>query len=432
MRELALYWGEQLAADLTDDAGLVRMQYDLEYLDSGSAQQLSLSLPLAKEMIEPPRPANFIANLLPEGRIRELMSRSHRIDENDDVALIERIGSECAGALTVLPKGATPSPTAPQYEPLSQHELGEYITQFQSRPVAPFRGAPIRLSLAGAQSKSAIALFNGEPHQVIHGASTHIIKPPPLANAGAPDPYPDVVLNEFICSKLAAACKLPIPDVQLLPFTTYRGGTPMHALCIERFDRLLTEHGVERLHQEDFCQALGVPPGRKYEQDDGVTLAQMLELVRSAQAVSTPAAAFTQFLRHFLFNLLIGNADAHAKNYALLYTKSGRELAPAYDLVSTMAYEQLDRGLPQTIGDCRRIDELTAASLVDGLTAAGIKPQAIHRAVQALSRSLDAALQIDPTQWLDTDADPELKEALRTIHEQLSTIIRQQCERLRS
>lgn len=430
MRELSIYRGQQQIAAVTDDSGLIRLQYIPEYLQAAHAQPISLSLPLKAEWVEPPRPGNFIANLLPEGHIRELMSRRLRIDESDDIALIEKIGSECAGALTILPGGTEPPTQDPRYEPMTPHELGNYITQFQSQPVSPFRGAPMRLSLAGAQSKSAIAIFDGQPHHVIQGASTHIIKPPPMADAGLKDAYPNVVLNEFICSKLASMCQLLIPPIQLLPFTTYRDGTPMYALCIERFDRHIIANNVERLHQEDFCQALGVPPGRKYEQYDGVSLRQMIDLVRSPDAASTPAAAFTQFLRHFLFNLLIGNADAHAKNYALLYVGAKRELAPAYDLVCTMAYPQLDRRLPQLIGRGDRIDTLSHSELVDGLGAVDVKAGAVQRALLGLARVLDSALKTDPCSWIANHGDPDLEQSIQAVHTQIAEIARTQIDRL--
>lgn len=430
MRELSIYREQQHVATVTDESGLIRFRYTPEYTLADQAQPISLSLPLQAEWMEPPRPGNFIANLLPEGHLRELMSRRLRIDESDDIALIEQIGSECAGALTILPRGTKPSTHDPQYTPLSPHELGDYITQFQSQPVTSFRGAPMRLSLAGAQSKSAIALFDGQPHHVVHGASTHIIKPPPMADAGLKDVYPNVVLNEFICSKLAAICQLRIPPVQLLPFTTYRNGTPMYALCIERFDRRNAAGNVVRLHQEDFCQALGVPAGRKYEQYDGVSLKQMIDLVRSPDAVSTPAAAFTQFLRHFLFNLLIGNADAHAKNYALLYTGEKRELAPAYDLVCTMTYPELDRRLPQRIGRSDQIDTLTNEQLVDGLLEVGVKAGAARRALQALARALDGALETDPRSWITDHADADLEDSIQAVHAQIAEVVREQTDRL--
>ncbi|WP_347376824.1 HipA domain-containing protein [Ensifer sp. Root1252] len=148
--------------------------------------------------------------------------------------------------------------------------------------------------------------------------------------------------NEYFCMRLAARLKLPVPRVEMR-----LGATAF--LLVERYDRTKTVDGkIERLHQEDFCQALSVPPELKHEAEGGPGTKRSLALID--QACARPVADRLRFIRMLIFHYLVGNADAHGKNYALLYGSDTPDLAPIYDAVCTTVYPRLSKRLAMKIG----------------------------------------------------------------------------------
>ena len=196
----------------------------------------------------------------------------------------------------------------------------------------------MRLSLAGAQDKLAVCV-EGDAIGLAKGGrpTTHILKPLIQALDGT-------VENELFCLRLAARLKLPVPAVEM------RHGGTIPFLLVERYDRALHKDGtITRLHQEDFCQALSVPPELKYEEEGGPGSERSLDLIDRATA--RPAADRLNFIRALIFHYLVGNADAHGKNYALLYHGKVPDLAPLYDIVCTAAYPRLAKKLAMAIGE---------------------------------------------------------------------------------
>jgi serine/threonine-protein kinase HipA len=203
----------------------------------------------------------------------------------------------------------------------------------------------LRLSLAGAQDKLPLVFRNGRFSLPLGNTpSTHILKP-------EPERFPGLAGNEFFCLKLAAAIGLNAVPIE---FRTI-GSKP--CVLVKRYDR--REHStsqVARVHQEDFCQALGKQPGRKYQDEGGSTVAESVALLRNWSTV--PVMDIRGFVDGLVFNLLVGNADAHGKNYSMIYEKGGRRLAPLYDLVCTLAWPELSRNLAMRIGTARHINEV--------------------------------------------------------------------------
>jgi serine/threonine-protein kinase HipA len=176
-------------------------------------------------------------------------------------------------------------------------------------------------------------------------ASTHIIKPEPAR-------FPGLVDNEAFCMSLARAVDLPVATVHK---RTTVSGNPY--LLVERYDRDVIADPIRRLHQEDICQALGRPSELKYQAEGGPTFAETVELLRSVSTV--PARDLPTFWRALAFNWLIGNCDAHGKNFSLLYDGDSPTLAPLYDLVSTRRYPELTTRLAMSIdgaGDIGEVD----------------------------------------------------------------------------
>jgi serine/threonine-protein kinase HipA len=324
---LDVYLDGMLAGKLRQSGAELIFQYVPEYLAAAINIPLSLSLPFRLEPFSPEVSHQFFANLLPEGAVRDFVAQRHRVSPDNDFGLLAAIGGDCAGAVSLYPGGERPTDRTAAYRPLSTADLEKLSAE-------PFAAAPsflsdavLRLSLAGAQDKLPAALMDGQLCLPEGGApSTHILKPRHLRFRSLPE-------NEIFCMQLAARSGLPVPATSLLP-----AGDGF--FLIERYDRRREPNGrIRRLHQEDFCQALEVPPARKYEAEGGPGFSPCFALLRRSRE---PIPARQRLIRWAIYNYLIGNADAHAKNISLLYDARSPALAPFYDLVCTAVYPLAD------------------------------------------------------------------------------------------
>jgi len=291
--------------------GRLNFCYAPDWLSRADAVALSASLPLQAEPFDDRKTRPFFAGLLPEGQMRRLIAQQFQVSGQNDFALLDHIGGECAGAVTFLEPGqALPVPTRnDDVQWLNDEEVVALLDELPRRPMLAGKDS-LRLSLAGAQNKLPVVFDGARIGLPRNGTpSSHILKP-------AIHAVEDSVINEGFCMALAEAMQLKpakskIHAVLDRPF-----------LLVERYDRVMDASGHrQRLHQEDFCQALGVVPEMKYQNEGGPDLAQCFELVRHAARPSAP-----QILRLFdyvIFNALIGNHDAHAKNFSLLYLHKG-------------------------------------------------------------------------------------------------------------
>jgi serine/threonine-protein kinase HipA len=320
-----------------DDGGALGFAYDRDYLDRRGARPISFSMPLQEEPHADRIVRPFFSGLLPDEGARQRLAGALGISSGNAFGLLEVIGGECAGALSLYPAGETPPPSDDEgVEVLSNDRLEELIGKLRDRPLLGGEEG-VRLSLAGAQDKLAVCV-DGENIGLAKGGrpTTHILKPFIQALDGT-------VENELFCLRLAARLGLPVPKVEM------RLAGAVSFLLVERYDRHLHEDGsITRLHQEDFCQALSVPPELKYEEEGGPGTAAAIGLIDRATA--RPAADRLGFIRMLIFHYLVGNADAHGKNYALLYRDRVPDLAPLYDVVCTAVYPRLTKKLAMAIG----------------------------------------------------------------------------------
>lgn len=309
---------------------------------------LSVSLPPKEGWFTPAQTAPFFEGLLPEGSARGEVAKRFGLSDEDGFGLLAAIGAECAGAVTIAPEEEEGAASA-QLRPLSQEELEAMVAELPNHPlgVSPEPGG-MRLSLGGVQSKLVLArTAPGEYAVPLGGApSTCLIKP----DFGH---YEDLASNEHFCMRVAAAVGLEAAETEL----TRIGSVP--CLHVERFDRRRRpDGGVTRIHQEDMCQALGVRPSAKYE-GGGPSAASIVSLFRGLGSARA-ARDINAFLKAFLVNFLLGNGDAHGKNFALLYDPdAGVQLAPLYDVLSTAVYGDLTDRMAMTIGgidDPDRVD----------------------------------------------------------------------------
>ncbi len=342
-RQLDVYLRDRLVGMLSqDNHGDIGFCYAPEWLGSSFAIGISQSLPLRSEPFSRRECSGFFGGILPEGEQREVIARNLGISGRNDVAMLDAIGGECAGAITFLTVGTSPPISEAHYEPLTSPDIAAKLRRLPRRPLLA-GDDHIRLSLAGAQHKLAVRISKDVVSLPLYGApSTHILKP-------AVDRFPGIVQNECLCMRLASAVGLPTANVEM------RNAENIEYLEVERYDRFLaTNDELERLHQEDFCQALGVISEHKYQNEGGPSFSDCVTLIRSACA--TPAVDVLRFTDGFIFNYLIGNNDAHAKNYSLLYTGWPRlplriAFAPLYDLVCTRYYSELSPRMAMKIDD---------------------------------------------------------------------------------
>jgi serine/threonine-protein kinase HipA len=328
------------------DNGNLQFRYDRGYLDAGGPP-LSCNLPLREEGFPHRDCLAFFGNLLPEEDVRAQLALATGISASNDYRLLERFGGDVAGAVTLLAPGeAAPAAGKGKLEPLSPEQLDRILVRLPQRPLAADEAGEIRLSLAGVQSKLPVVEIEGG-FALPHGSSlptTHILKP-------EPERFPGLVANEFFCMRLAAAVGLEVAEVER---AGTRSGLPY--LVVSRYDRDLTQEPVRRLHQEDLCQALGRPHFEKYQAEGGPAVLDAMSLIDDVS--DAPARDRPQLWLALVFNVLIGNCDAHAKSYSLLYDSRAPRLAPLYDLVSTAAYGELTQQLAMSVDGAKALDEV--------------------------------------------------------------------------
>lgn len=349
MKRLIVYLnGERIGVLDEDGSGLLEFRYAPEWTGRSDAMPLSRSLPLQIEPFRGKHARPFFAGILPDEGPRQQIAAILGISERNDFAMLERIGGECAGAVSLLPEDA-PAPTVGEtrVRELSERELEDMVTELPRRPLMAGREG-LRLSLAGSQAKIPVLIRDATIALPLGNTpSTHIIKP-------EPERFPGLVANEALCMMLARSVGLNAPPVTVRSI----GNRP--CIVVQRYDRVTGADGtVTRVHQEDFCQALGFPPERKYQQEGGSLLRDCIGLLREWSTVA--ALDIRDFLDGLIFNVLIGNADAHGKNYSILYRKSERRLAPFYDLVCTLAWPELSKTPAMKIGNSASIETITPA-----------------------------------------------------------------------
>lgn len=372
---------------LSQVGGRLRFSYLPSYLaryPSGlGATPLSWSLPLRAPAYDDAETRPFFAGLLPEGRQRRVIARTLGVTRQNDFALLDSLGGECAGAVSLLETGQEPPPIEGRLSVrwLSPSQLQKVLKELPLRPMLA-GDAGLRLSLAGAQDKLPVVLgtdgmtiglpLNGFP-------SSHIIKPAIAGLHGS-------VVNEGYCLALAGALGLEVAKARIIsPSLPDAQDMPHPYLLVQRYDRQANQ-AQARLHQEDFCQALGLAPETKYQAEGGPCVAQCFELLRSATRPSAPH--ILKLLDAIIFNALMGNHDAHGKNFSLLYTSKGTQLAPLYDLLCTAVYPRLTEKMAMKIGGKYRFSEVKARHWEQFALEASLSPALVKKRVLTIAQRL--------------------------------------------
>ena len=345
---LDVWWDRCLVGQLTQDRhGELGFVYSPDWLQRKDAPPLSASLPKRTESYTRRECRPFFGGLLPEEGQRKAAAQALGVSSGNDFALLDKLGGDVAGALQLLPPGEPPQdPHLAQPKLLDEADL---IRVLDSLPIRPLLAGEegLRLSLAGSQSKVPVVLVEGEvalpsPRQ----PTTHILK---LAIAR----FPGTTENEAFVMRLAAAAGL---DVAWVEPRVVRDRT---FLLVARYDRSTDADGhARRIHQEDFCQALAINPERKYASEGGPSFKDCFALLRRVSL--RPAVEVLKLLDAVIFNLIVGNADAHGKNFSILYEQGRPRLAPLYDLLATVAYTELSPRLAMKIGRRSTLAEMDA------------------------------------------------------------------------
>lgn len=372
-------------------------RYKLEFTEEAldvfgpGARVLSLALPFdTKAVIDAKGPgrrpvAAFLEGLLPEGNLRRHLAASLGVTTIDKLELLRAVGAECAGAVQFLPEGEVPSTGA--IRELTDDEVSRLIADLPTYHLPD--GTLPQASLAGIQDKVLLAARpDGSWGWPEGGAvSSHIIKPEPLSGAAVPH----LIQTEHWAMSVAAAAGLNAAQTGL---ETFDGRC---ALVVARYDR--TSDG-ERLHQEDFCQALGLDPDAKYEStSESERLGSRLRRLASVAAdrAIDPQAFRIDLLSAVTFNVIVGNGDAHSKNYSLLLGRHGEvSLAPLYDSAPVMYLDSRFRGTGHVINGRTDIGAVDEVDLLDEARSWGLAPRVAQSTVRSvMAKVWDAAHSID-------------------------------------
>ncbi len=347
---LAVWCFARQAGALTRTADGMEFAYAADWL-ADEMPPLSQSLPLVGRF-DAVAAAAFFGGLLPEGEPRRHLARLLGISESNDYSMLAMIAGDTAGAITLLPQGERPAPVVEDVEWLDDAGLAQLLAELPSHPMHVDADGEYRLSLAGAQDKLPVVVDASGRIGLTRGQtpSTHIIKTPI-------DRLDHTVVNEALCPMVGRQLGADVVDASA------RRVAGQEFLLVKRYDRREFADGIVRFHQEDFCQALGVPSARKYQAEGGPSLADCFVLVRRATGV--PAREVIKLLDDVALNFLVADNDAHGKSFSLLYVPESEQavLAPAYDVLSTFANRSthnLTRKMAMSIGGEYRPDYVRA------------------------------------------------------------------------
>lgn len=362
---------DRLSLTYSEDA---RAAYDV------NVPLISVSLPLLPQTYKHDRVRAFFDGLLPEGEARRMLAYDFRVAEDDTFNLLRALGRDCAGALVILPEGEPlPAPTASNPVPLTDEQVAIRLRNLATEPLGVDQ--QVRISLAGVQYKLVLSkLPTGEWALPIDGLpSTHILK---RANPR----FEHMVENEAFCLAIARHLGLRVADATL-------ANNPDPTLIVTRYDRMVVGDGqIRRIHQEDLAQALSLNASAKYEEKGGPSLKRVARLLRD---VARGSETLVELLDITFLNMVVGNADAHAKNLSLLHVEPGVvELAPAYDIMSTGYYPIASVVPGMYVNGKQSIEQVSAQDVIAEAISWGLSSDRVTARVEQLLARLPAAIEV--------------------------------------
>lgn len=411
MSVLPVYYEARTVGTIEVGAEGPTFLYDPEWLRTRGAFPLSILMPLSTRPVKAALFLPWASNLLPEGAQLRAVGLTLGASPDDVIGILSEIGRDTAGALSIGQPGSTSSG---DWKPIkNEADLERILNELPKKPfLAGDEG--VSMSLAGVQNKLGVAI-NAKNKICIptDGApSTYILKPDSEQLFGG-------VQNEALCLTLGRRCGLNVPAV-----TTGKAGKRTYFL-INRYDRIQQGDRWRRLHQEDFCQALGKPPSAKYESNQtgikGPTLAEIFALTRNAMGARDVLALLDQVI----FNIIACNTDAHAKNYSLMISGKGFSLAPTYDVMCAAAWDGITKNLAQKIDGKNRGEHLKRRHWERFATDCGLNPTQTVRRVEMLASAVirEVAAAADEVNAMPAGTHVMMKHFVEAIAKRARTVI---------
>ncbi len=373
----AVYYEHFKVGQIDTDKGGLTFQYHPRWPMTDGAFPLSLTMPLTDEAFGTEVVTPWLVNLLPENQTLVVVGRTLGVAPQDTLGLLERLGDDLAGAISI---GRPQLREQRDYDIVPDDQSLEAI--INDLPGKPFLAGEegVSMSLAGVQDKLPVAVVDGQIAIPRYGGlSTHILKPDSGHLYGS-------VQNEALCMVLARRCGLDAAPVST--------GTACERsyLLVTRYDRKDARRGTLRIHQEDFCQALSKLPASKYESNQtgtpGPKLADMFNVIGQHMT----AQDTNKFLNGVIFNVLICNTDAHAKNYSILLSDGEPRLAPLYDLMCGAEWDGITQNMSQKIDDQRRGNHVHGRHWRRMANACGLSETMVVQRVAKLAERVQAEL----------------------------------------
>jgi serine/threonine-protein kinase HipA len=400
---------------LKESSGAIAFRYDRNWLDREAAFPVSLSLPLREDAWRGAPVAAVFENLLPDSdALRKRVADKVGAAGYDAYSLLTAIGRDCVGALQFIADDAeAPGDSIGiSGEPVDEEAVEQLLTNLAQAPLGLSRDDDFRISVAGAQEKTALLRFEGrwlKPHGTT--PTTHIFKTQIGQLPNGID-LSNSVENEFYCLRLLKHLGLPVSHAEIMTFRQTK------ALVVERFDRAWRDGRLIRLPQEDCCQALSVPPARKYQSDGGPGMVEIANLLKGADQ---PADDHRTLFQAQLVFWLIGATDGHAKNFSVfLHPGGGYSLTPLYDVLTAQPSLEAHRigrkriKLAMSIGNNRhfRMDEIAARHFFQTAEKAGLSRSLIRKAIEDIASKMDEKIMALEAE-LPADFPQALHEAVK-------------------
>ena len=391
-RVLEVYVGTTKAGSYARTAsGATSFRYDPDWLSSARAFPITLSMPLSDRVWSGERVRSYFDGLLPDDpTVREKIAAREDAESAGVFDLLAAIGRDCVGALRFIPEGSDPGdPAQMRYRSVDDREIAARLAALGTSPLGVQAEDDFRISIAGVQEKTAF-LCVGNQWQLPLGATptSHIFKPAMKETPSGAD-LSDTPWNEWLCLNLCRGLGLASARAEVRIFD----GKPV--IVVERFDRLWRDGVLYRLPQEDLCQALGVPPTRKYQRDGGPSIIDVLDLLHGAVAPHEDRVAF---MKAQIVYWLLAAIDGHAKNFSISLTPGGYRLAPLYDVISAAPYPELSVHkikLAMSVGDRGhyRLKEIQPRHFYQTGQKAGLGVQAMDALFADLAARIEGAVE---------------------------------------
>ena len=372
-------------------SGATAFRYDPEWLSSERAFSISLSMPLSDRIWSGEHATSYFDGLLPDDRtVREKIAAREHADSAGIFDLLAVIGRDCVGALRFVSEGLDPgNPTDMAYRPVSDEEIAKRIASLGMAPLGVHADDDdFRISIAGVQEKTAFLRID-EQWQLPLGPTptSHIFKPALKDGPNGAD-FSATPWNEWLCLALCRALGLESATADVLIFD----GKPV--IVVERFDRLWQDGVLYRLPQEDICQALGVPPARKYQSGGGPGIIDILAFLNGAAAPHKDRVAF---MKAQIVFWLLAAIDGHAKNFSIFLTPGGYKLTPLYDVMSAAPYPEFPvqkTKLAMSVGDkgYYRLKQIQLRHFYQTGQKSGLREQDMDGIFSDLAAQMDNAM----------------------------------------